>query len=119
MKYLNIKNIGIGLVLVTALSLLAIYSNSLQQDSFIEKEGYYVVTQKSEQGGWIYNIYHSQQLLIKQEYVPALDGKFQFSTQKDAEKAGRKVMERLSKGHNPSLSPKDFNENNIQLVKVP
>ncbi len=108
-----------ALVLATTLSLLAIYAIDLQQHSPVEKEEYRVVTQKSEQGGWTYNIYHSQQLLIKQEYVPAIDGKFQFSTQKDAEKAGSKVMERLSKGHNPSLSPKDFNENNIQLVKVP
>lgn len=53
---------------------------------------------------WGYEIYAADSLLIRQLQVPAVEGHFGFTRQKDAEKIGNMVIQKLKTGQLPTVS---------------
>jgi hypothetical protein len=54
--------------------------------------------------GWAYEIQINRKTFIRQEYIPAINGKQAFKTKVDAEKAGNLVMYKIKNGLPPNVS---------------
>lgn len=83
------------------------------KQSFDEK--YRIEINGNDQEGWAYSIFYQDTLLIKQEYVPAIEGGKKFKTKEDAKKTGELVIDKLKNKKNPSIVKEDLNKNNIKF----
>ncbi|WP_299364112.1 DUF4907 domain-containing protein [Winogradskyella sp.] len=68
-----------------------------------------------EDNSWIYEISKNDQLLIRQEYIPVIEGKKPFKTKRDAEIIGTLVIDKLYKNNNPTLTIGEIISNNINF----
>ena len=68
-----------------------------------------------EEARWIYEIEIDNDLLIKQEFIPALDGKQGFKSKSDAEKIGRLVIDRLKRKKSPTITYNDLLKHDIKI----
>ena len=60
--------------------------------------------------GYGYQIDLEDRVLIKQEYIPILEGKRPFSTTEDAERTANKVISKLLKKESPILTISELKE---------
>ena len=58
--------------------------------------------------GWGYKIYQDTILYINQPFVPVIPGGKPFATEEQALKAGRLVLERITKQQSPALDSADL-----------
>ena len=60
--------------------------------------------------GWGYEIYKNKQLFIRQEYIPALEGRIGFVNEEQAKKIGNWVIQRMTQGRMqlPAITPKEI-----------
>lgn len=66
-------------------------------------------------GGWGYKIFKEGKLLIDQPHIPAINGLKTFSTEKDAEKSGSLMMNKLEKNiMPPSISKRELDSLRIK-----
>jgi hypothetical protein len=67
-----------------------------------------------ENNTWCYDIYKNNKLLIHQTSIPGLSGKYGFKSKSDAEKVGRLVIEKLTKGEMPpTVTNDELNKLNV------
>ncbi len=64
--------------------------------------------------GYGYEIALKDKVLIRQEYIPILEGKKPFATASDAKRTADKVISKLMKKESPILSEKELKE-----LKIP
>ncbi len=76
---------------------------------------YELVSAKEDSGGWSYKIFYRRQLLIKQEYIPAVRGKQLFSSKKDAEKVGKLVIDKLKSNRSPTITIVDLQNYRVKF----
>ncbi|PTN09348.1 DUF4907 domain-containing protein [Mangrovibacterium marinum] len=62
------------------------------------------VETKAVDDGWGYQILINDSPYIDQQYIPAISGKHRFQTEKDAQKTGRLVLQKMQKGQLPHLT---------------
>ncbi|MEO0526574.1 MAG: DUF4907 domain-containing protein [Bacteroidota bacterium] len=87
--------------------------NTLENQPLSSK-GYRLEVVKIEVNeGWSYEIYYKGKLQIRQEFVPAVQGRRRFSSEKEARKMGELVLERLTRGESPIVSIQDLKNNGI------
>ena len=58
--------------------------------------------------GWGYNVLEGERIYIKQEFIPALPGKREFSSADDALRVGNLVAKRISSGLQPTITVRDL-----------
>ncbi|MDE3214208.1 MAG: DUF4907 domain-containing protein [Bacteroidota bacterium] len=106
------RNILIGIILVTGISIAGIYfwpegdhsgPPSQKQDKvFVEAQAIQTQT------GWGYNIIADHKIYIHQDFIPAIQGYKTFRTREDALKAANLVIIKISSGKLPSLTKKEI-----------
>jgi hypothetical protein len=84
--------------LLIALLVLIAVSNKKPRQSKLEYQVFPVAD------GWGYEILSGRNILIRQEWVPAIKKNVRFKTRKQAECVARFVMEKLSQGASPTVS---------------
>ena len=67
------------------------------------------------EGGWGYFITTRDRIVIRQPYIPAIEGRRPFRTRQDARNAGRLVMRKISAGKDPSVSVEELSEAGIGI----
>lgn len=63
--------------------------------------------------GWGYEVLVDKKVFICQDCIPAIPFFKKFSSEGDALAIGSKVVEKLKKGHKPSISLQEINESHI------
>ncbi|EAR01899.1 DUF4907 domain-containing protein [Maribacter sp. HTCC2170] len=66
--------------------------------------------------GYGYQILHNKKVLIKQEYIPAIQEKKSFSSYEDAELVGKFVSDKFLKGESPVITIDELN--NLDIVTL-
>lgn len=64
-----------------------------------------------EEGGYGYVVFHKEDTLIRQPYIPAIGKKMAFATEEDALKIGRLVCRKLAEKQPPTVSREEIVEN--------
>ncbi len=67
-------------------------------------KGYALELNKTEQETWCYSIKYNKQVIIRQEYIPGLQGNIPFESKNDAQKTGLLVLKKLKNNENPACS---------------
>lgn len=66
--------------------------------------------------GFGYSISYNTKVLIKQDFIPAIQNNQSFCNFEDAQKVANLVKEKLHKKENPKLSLIELKQLNIQLI---
>lgn len=69
----------------------------------------------SVKDGFGYQILNADKILIKQDFIPAVQGKKPFMTAKDAKLIGELVVHKLSNGESPVIYLEEIESFNIEL----
>jgi len=77
-----------------------------------EKKSFQIKSFKTV-SGWGYTIGNSDKILIKQSIIPVISEVKSFSTEEDALKTGRLVVEKLNKDLSPTVT-----KNDLILLKI-
>jgi hypothetical protein len=70
-------------------------------------------------GGWGYELIYNDKILIHQEFIPAIPGKYAFQDRADAQKVGQLALIRLLQGHRPIITIQDLDSLNIKYPELP
>ncbi len=62
---------------------------------------------------WIYEISKKDELFIRQEFIPVVEGKQVFKSKKDAEIIGEIVLKKLASNKIPAVTMEDIKSNKI------
>lgn len=100
--------------LLLALGIVLISFIFIKSDFFSKKDDFKTLVYKTETG-FGYSISYNSKLLIKQDYIPAIQSEKSFFNFEDAQKAASLVIEKLNRKENPKLSLLELNELGIQL----
>lgn len=109
------KNIYKYLIVFFTISMFTMLFFYFQSET---KETPYSLKVVNKENYWIYEVYKEDNLFIRQEYIPAVNGKQNFKTKEDAEKIGKVVMTKLSKNMLPGISMVELTNNNINFNKI-
>lgn len=109
------KNIYKYLIVFFTISMFTMLFFYFQSET---KETPYSLKVVNKENYWIYEVYKEDNLFIRQEYIPAANGKQNFKTKEDAEKIGKMVMTKLSKNMLPGISMVELTNNNINFNKI-
>ncbi|MAU16590.1 MAG: hypothetical protein CMH46_13750 [Muricauda sp.] len=64
-------------------------------------------------GGYGYQIYSGDKLLVQQEFIPAIKGKKPFKTSQDAQKVANLVLEKINAGTKPYIKKEELEQLNV------
>lgn len=64
---------------------------------------------------WFYEVYNENHLIIKQQYIPGVQGRQYFQSKRDAEVIALLVVKKLQKGGNPNIEVSELEEFNINF----
>lgn len=64
-------------------------------------------------GGYGYQIYSGDKLLVQQEFIPAITGKRPFKSSQDAQKVANLVLEKISSGTKPYIKKEELEQLNV------
>ncbi len=67
--------------------------------------------------GYGYEIYSGTKLLIKQDFIPAIEHKVPFRTFKEAKRVANLVSQKLLNYESPEISAKELDNLNIAILK--
>jgi hypothetical protein len=67
-------------------------------------------------GGWGYELYDGNRILIHQEIIPALPGNRSFSSREDARKTGQLVLRKIKNGQLPVITVEELEELNVSYA---
>ncbi|CAH8284031.1 uncharacterized protein DUF4907 [Mariniflexile fucanivorans] len=98
----------IALLLILSAILVFVIISKTKTDTF-ETEVYKTET------GYGYSISFRNTLLIKQDYIPAIQNNVSFYTEEDAQKVANLVKEKLGKKMNPKISLLELKQLGITL----
>lgn len=80
-----------------------------------EKKSEFKVQVVATQSGFGYQILNGKKIIIKQDFIPAVQGDKPFATAKDAQLIGNLVAQKLSNGESPVVHLKEIENLNITL----
>nr|WP_299071021.1 DUF4907 domain-containing protein [uncultured Allomuricauda sp.] len=80
-----------------------------------EEKSDFKVQVVTTQGGFGYRIFNGEKILIKQDFIPAVQGDKPFATAKDAQLIGNLVAQKLSNSESPVVHLKEIENLNITL----
>ncbi|MDO6596628.1 DUF4907 domain-containing protein [Oceanihabitans sp. 2_MG-2023] len=103
---------------ISVLTILFFYFQSVNSVSNIVEESPYTLKVLSKEDFWIYEVYNKDNLFIRQEYIPAANGKQVFQSKEDAEKMGKVVIAKLAHDRFPVINLRDLQNNNINFKKI-
>lgn len=66
--------------------------------------------------GYGYQIFMNGKLLVHQEFIPAVEGKIQFQSEKDAEKVANRVIQKIQWKIAPDITLQELKELDIVLL---
>lgn len=69
----------------------------------------------SVHGGFGYQILNGEKILIRQEFIPAVQGEKPFLIAKDAKSIGELVVHKLTNGETPVIHIEEIEKFNIEL----
>jgi hypothetical protein len=69
--------------------------------------------------GYGYQIYSGDQVLIRQEFIPAIYGQTPFSSKRDAKAVADLVMEKIKNRSNPQVTKEEMEELKIRILSIP
>ena len=78
------------------------------------KKSLYTVKVFEVEQGWGYSIFQENKLIIRQQYIPSINGHKHFKSKKDAYTIGALVIEKLKHHRIPSITSEEL-KNNISL----
>lgn len=78
-----------------------------QQDPLTQSSDYHLTVVK-EQDAWLYKIYRNHALYIKQDYIPAVNGRQRFQSKSDAEQIGTLVLNKLNNNELPLVTKEEL-----------
>jgi hypothetical protein len=81
---------------------------------FNKSENFKTMVYKSN-NGYGYSVSYNNKLLIKQDFMPAIQKSQPFCSSNDAQKVADLVVEKLYKKENPKVTISELNVLNIQL----
>lgn len=91
------------------------YSNQQKTENFNTEFSLVV----KEQGSfWFYEIYRKDTLIIRQEYIPVVEGMQKFKSKKDAEVLGNVVLQKLLKNEYPIITKDELINSDIEINKI-
>jgi hypothetical protein len=67
------------------------------------------------EGGWGYYVTTKERIVIRQPFIPAVEGRKPFASRHDARKAGKIVLEKITAGKDPSVSADELSEAGIGI----
>jgi hypothetical protein len=67
------------------------------------------------QGGFGYQIQVKDKIIIKQEYIPAVQGEIPFNSERDAQLVSKLVINKLLKKEDPVVTLNDLEKLNIEV----
>lgn len=67
------------------------------------------------EGGWGYYVTIRERMVIRQPFIPAIEGRIPFATRHDARKAGKIVIRKISAGVTPSVSAEELSKAGIGI----
>ncbi|CAM4263453.1 DUF4907 domain-containing protein [Zobellia roscoffensis] len=65
--------------------------------------------------GFGYQILHADKILVKQEFIPAIQGELPFNTEKEAQLIGDEVLKKIKKGEAPFITVSELKNLNITI----
>ncbi len=66
--------------------------------------------------GYGYSLQMNKKILIKQDYIPAIQERSHFCTYSDAYKVGTIVKNKIEHGEGPGITLEELKENNISFL---
>jgi len=105
-KHIIILAIFLSIILVGFIVFKTVYSH--------KSENFKTIVYKSN-NGFGYSISFKDKLLIKQDFIPAIQKSQPFCNSYDAQKVANLVVEKLNKKENPKVTISELNEYDIQL----
>ena len=82
---------------------------------FFQQENSMSITVFEIDGGYGYEIYSENHLLVKQENIPAIQENIPFCRRVDAEKVAKMVRQKIIKKQSPSISLEELKEVKIKI----
>jgi len=104
MKVIKKGRLIIVLLTVAAALLLTVY--------FVGRENTGLETFRSGEG-WGYTVTIGGKMVIKQPFIPAIEGTEPFETKRDALRIGRIVKKKIEKGIDPSVTIEELHKAGI------
>ena len=71
---------------------------------------YHLEIRKTEENGYGYRILHKNKVIIYQPYIPAINEKKTFSSEKAALSVGQLVLRKLREGENISITTEELHK---------
>ena len=109
----------VSIFIIIGISVLLVSYRILKEEN---KEGnlssQYTLKVINKDAHWIYEISQNNSVLIRQEYIPVVNGKQKFRTKKDAEAIGSIVLNRLINNKPPRVTKEDLIINKIQIDRI-
>lgn len=107
---MNIKKWAIVFILTLAvISAFFIFSNKQQDNGLFTTEVFNL------ENGFGYKINYNSKVLIKQNYIPAVQSNKTFCSARDAEQVANLVIEKLKAKKSPNITLQNLNQLNINL----
>ena len=106
----RVRFLGLILIFITLLVLITITPGQKEKKGERKYESE-IITIK---GGFGYQISNGKQIFIRQEFIPAVQGKIPFLTKKDAKIIADLVLEKLSNGESPIINFQEVLDLDIQ-----
>ena len=98
--------------LLVALVYIAFRYNEVKQDTTgLHTE----VLQVNE--GYGYKILYDDKVLVKQDFIPAIQGKKSFESEKEAMLVGNMVLRKIEKGEDPYISISELKDLQISILE--
>ena len=98
-----LRTTGFVVIIVSVLAgilVLTFNDVSAKEDPY----GYRLMVRMVEKDQWVYEIFYKERLLIRQHWVPGVEGKRAFTTFEKARQTGQLVIDKLKQNQLPAVS---------------
>ena len=102
-------------VIVLMVILVAASAFYVANSDMFNKSNPYETEVFSIENGYGYQIKYNAKLLIKQNYIPAINLNKTFCTAEDADRVARLVSQKLYNKENPQITLENLNQLNVNL----
>ncbi|WP_405295270.1 DUF4907 domain-containing protein [Algibacter sp. Ld11] len=103
------------LIVVLAITLVSISALYLANSDILKAPNPYKTEVFKVKNGFGYQINYNSKLLIKQDYIPAIESNQTFCTIEDANRVAHLVSTKLFNKENPKITLENLNQLNIAL----
>jgi len=106
-----------GIIIILGIAFYAVYYPQLKKE-----RGYALIELQPIQvtSGWGYEILANGKPYIRQQFIPAIEGRHAFKTKEDAVSVGNKVIEKMKRGEQlPSISVEELRQLGVLIDSLP